>query len=116
MNYRSAVVYGVPAIVPADEADAALTAIAERLMPGRAAELRGNRRKELAATRVLAIPVERFAMKVRSGPPSTAPDDEPGVWAGVVPLAVSVGAAVPAPDVPADTPLPASVARLAAPA
>ncbi|QTX04191.1 pyridoxamine 5'-phosphate oxidase family protein [Agromyces archimandritae] len=113
MNYRSAVVYGVPEIVPAEEADAALVAIAERLMPGRAAELRGNRRKEIAATRVLAVPIERFAMKVRSGPPSAAPDDDPDVWAGVVPLATVAGEPVPAADVPVGAPLPASVARAA---
>lgn len=35
MNYRSAVVYGVLEAVPAEETDAALLALSERLMPGR---------------------------------------------------------------------------------
>jgi uncharacterized protein len=114
MNYRSAVVYGVLEPVDDDRADAALLTLAERLMPGRAAEVRATTRKETAATRVLRLALDDVVMKTRGAGPSEASDDgeDRTIWAGVVPLERGWGAPVPSPLTPEGTPTPHSVIAL----
>lgn len=94
INYRSAVVYGAARRVddPA-ERDRALSLIVDHIVPGRAATLRANTRKELAATAVVAVPLAEASVKARTGGPSDEPEDvATGAWAGVVPLSVTTGA------------------------
>lgn len=95
MNYRSAVVHGRAAAVPAEDRAAALDVVGAGLMPGRAAEVRGHEARELAATLVLALPLDTFVVKVRTGPPGG--EETPGVWCGVLPLTVAAGQPRPAP-------------------
>jgi hypothetical protein len=101
MNYRSAVVRGTPRVVDDEgERAVALDLIVNKLVPGRTDVVRANTRKELAATRVVALPLYEASVKARSGGPN---DDEGdiaagGVWAGVLPLTTQVGEPVPAPD------------------
>lgn len=110
MHYRSATVFGVAA--PVEDKEAALRAMSEAWMPGRWETLRPPRPKELAATLVLALPLEEWSVKVSDGDPEDPPEDldEP-VWAGVLPLAVSYGEPRPAPDLRGDPPVPAYVAQ-----
>ncbi len=99
MNYRSAVVRGRPrVVVDTAERDAALALIVDKVVPGRAATLRPNTRKELAATRVLAVALYEASVKTRAGGPvdDDADVDAGGVWAGVLPVTERVGPAVPA--------------------
>ncbi|QEO14377.1 pyridoxamine 5'-phosphate oxidase family protein [Agromyces intestinalis] len=112
MNYRSAVVYGV--LEPVDDAAAALDALADRLIPGRGAELRASTRREVAGTRVLRLALDDVVMKARAGGPSEAPDDgeDRSVWAGVVPLAPAWGEPVASELTPEQTPIPESVVAL----
>ena len=114
MRYRSAVVHGTATALAGDEKDDALTTLSEHLFPGRTGEVRPSTAKELAATLVLRVPLDRASVKVAAGPPEVDPDDlEPrSVWAGVVPLAVVAGEPVPAPDVPPDVAVPDSVGRV----
>lgn len=114
MNYRSAVVYGVLEPVEDERADAALLALSEHLMPGRAAEVRATTRKEIAATRVLRLALDDVVMKTRTAGASEDLDDgeDHTVWAGVVPLARTWGAPEPTPLTPAETPTPDSVVAL----
>jgi uncharacterized protein len=114
MNYRSAVVYGVLEAIPLEETDAALLALSERLMPGRAAEVRAIARKEAAGTRVLRIALDDVVMKTRAGGASEDPDDGEDhlIWAGVVPVMRTWGAPERSPLTPADTPVPESVVAL----
>lgn len=114
MNYRSAVVYGVLEEVGRDEADAVLLALSERLMPGRSAEVRAMRRKEVAATRVLRLALDDVVMKARAHGASEALDDgeDHSQWAGVVPLERAWGEPQPSGLTPAGTPLPESVRAL----
>ncbi len=88
MNYRSAVVIGRPRLVEeAAERGRALDLIVDHLVPGRAATLRASTRKELAATAVIALPLQEASMKARAGGPVDDPDDLAlGVWAGEIPL------------------------------
>ena len=100
MNYRSLMVFGraVP-IEDRDERIRCLDALVNHLIPGRSAELRPSSRKELNATILLALPIETFSIKTRSGPPSDAAGDlEADTWAGVIPLALRPGEPEDAPD------------------
>jgi len=93
MNYRSAVVMG-PArrVDDLHEREHALRLIVDHVVPGRAATLRADTRKELAKTTVLAVPLAEASVKVRTGGPSDEPEDvATGSWAGVVPLRVTAG-------------------------
>jgi uncharacterized protein len=96
MNYRSAMVLGRGSVV--DDQLAALRVLTEHLLPGRWAQLRAPHRRELAATLVLAIPLDEWSVKVSEGPPDDPEEDlaEP-VWAGVVPVVESLGSPVAAP-------------------
>lgn len=111
MDYRSAVVFGVSTPVPDERKEQALRLLAERLMPGRWAEVRPSTRRELAATLVLELPLAEASVKIRSGPPSDSADPPPdrAVWAGVLPLRSAAGEPVPGPDVPPGVPVPPSV-------
>jgi len=114
MNYRSVVVRGRASVVvdPA-ERTAAMTAVVEHVVPGRAAGSRAPDAKELAATAVLRVPIVEATLKERSGGPADDADDL-GLahWAGVVPLRTVHGPARPAPDLPPGVEVPEHVTRL----
>jgi uncharacterized protein len=109
MNYRSVVVYGTATVLEGDEKFEAVRVLTEHLMPGRWDEVRPPTRQELAATLVLAVPLDEVSVKVRTGGPSDERPDDPGAWAGVLPLGTRVGVPVPAEDLDAHAPLPPSV-------
>ena len=116
MNYRSAVVIGVPRLV-VDETERAhaLHVLVDHVVPGRAATLRGHSRKELVATAVLALPLHEASVKVRTGDPIEDPADVGAdLWAGVLPLRVTAGDPVPSADTGADVAVPADVSSRAA--
>jgi len=100
MNYRSVMVFGVArAISDIDEKRRCIQVLVDHLMPGRRADLRKSTVKELNATGLLALPIETFSTKIRTGPPKDAKNDlEAPVWAGVVPLELRSGEPVDAPD------------------
>jgi len=117
MNYRSVMVLGRTRAVPdPEEQDAALRALVEHIVPGRAEEVRGADGRELAATAVLALPLAEVSAKVRTGPPK---DDDPDydlpIWAGVLPLALTPGDPVPDPVLDPSIPPPDHVATWARP-
>lgn len=99
LNYRSAMIFGRPRPVsePAEKLGA-LRALVEHLTPGRWNAARPPTRKELAATAVLALPLQEASVKVRSGPPGDEEEDYAlDVWAGVLPLRQVAGEPVPDP-------------------
>lgn len=114
MNYRSAMIFGAVEPVGPDEAVDALRILTEHLLPGRWDELRPPTRKELAATMILQIPLTEWSVKISEGPPDDPEEDldEP-VWAGVVPLRLTAGAAVPAPDLRGNPPVAGTVEKIA---
>jgi uncharacterized protein len=89
VNYRSAMVYAIPRVVtdPAEKL-AGLRAVSEHLAPGQWDYVRQPSRKELAATRLLAMSLDEASVKVRSGPPDDgeSADAALGLWAGELPL------------------------------
>jgi nitroimidazol reductase NimA-like FMN-containing flavoprotein (pyridoxamine 5'-phosphate oxidase superfamily) len=113
MNYRSAVIYGTPRTVddPAEKLTA-LRAISERLAPGQWAVVRAPNRKELAATKVMALPLDEASVKVRQGPPGDEEEDYAlDVWAGVVPVRQVFGEPIPDPLLRPGIPAPDHVSR-----
>jgi nitroimidazol reductase NimA-like FMN-containing flavoprotein (pyridoxamine 5'-phosphate oxidase superfamily) len=112
-RYRSAVLFGTFTRLSGPEVPHALDVITERFIPGRLAEIRGTRKRELAATMVLSMPIRDWSLKTSGGWPTDAPDDiEGSAWAGVVPLNARAGDPEPAPDLRAGIPVPASVRAL----
>lgn len=111
MNYRSAVIFGAPRVVTdQDEKWQALRVITDHLVPGRWAAARQPTRKELAATTVLALPLAEASVKVRTGGPADDPEDyELDVWAGVLPMSVTVGEPAPDPALRPGIPVPAHI-------
>ena len=101
MNYRSVMVFGIARpIIDVDEKRLSVQTLVDHLMPGRRADLRKSTIKELNATSLLALPIETFSSKCRVGPPSDSKSDmDTPVWAGVVPLELTAGEPVDAPDI-----------------
>jgi nitroimidazol reductase NimA-like FMN-containing flavoprotein (pyridoxamine 5'-phosphate oxidase superfamily) len=107
MHYRSAMVLGRCTVLDGDEKAAALRRLTEHLLPGRAVDAREASPKELAATTVLALPLDEWSLKVADGPPDDADEDlDRPVGSGVVPLRRGWGTPVPAPDLRFDLPVP----------
>lgn len=111
MNYRSAVIFGVPQVIDGEAKLEALERLTDHYLPGRPAEVRPPSRRELAATRILRLPLDEASVKVRSGPPSDD-DEDRRTWAGVVPLTQVANPPTTVADVPAGTPVPSSVQAL----
>jgi uncharacterized protein len=89
MHYRSAMVLGRGVGVPDDVKEHALRVVSDHLMPGRWGDARPPSRRELAATLVVAFPLEEASVKVSAEPPEDDPDDAGWTpWTGVLPLEV----------------------------
>ena len=111
-NYRSAVVHGALVQLAGDEAVAALTAISDRLMPGRSAEVPPHTKKQVAATTALAMDITEgeWTVKIRAGGPSEPEEDvDPGLWTGVLPVTAAYRSPQPAGRVAPGTPVPPSI-------
>ncbi len=110
-NYRSVMLIGTARTVSDPvEKRAALEAVVEHIVPGRASEVREPSENELRATAVVALPIEEASAKVRTGPPLDDEDDyELSAWAGVIPLSLAAGAPVPDARLAPGTPTPAHV-------
>lgn len=98
INYRSVVLFGTAEeLVDLDARAEALEYITDSLVPGRIAHLRPMTDQEIRGTKVLALPITVASAKVRSGPPGDDPEDEdPALWAGVIPVSRTAG--TPQPD------------------
>jgi nitroimidazol reductase NimA-like FMN-containing flavoprotein (pyridoxamine 5'-phosphate oxidase superfamily) len=112
IHYRSAVLFGRCDRVTGADKRRCLDILTEALLPERVGELRDPSAKELAATLVLAMPIERWSLKASAGWPDDPPEDVAGdAWAGVIPATISYGEPVAAPDLRAGIPVPPSVHR-----
>jgi nitroimidazol reductase NimA-like FMN-containing flavoprotein (pyridoxamine 5'-phosphate oxidase superfamily) len=113
VNYRCAMVYGYPRIVtgPA-EVRAGLRLLSEHMAPGQWDYAREPNKKELAATRLLALPLDEASVKIRTGPPDDgdSPDAALGLWAGELPLVATWQPPVPDPALPPGTAVPPHIA------
>ncbi|MGW7266058.1 pyridoxamine 5'-phosphate oxidase family protein [Streptomyces sp. NPDC054842] len=113
VNYRSAMIYGVPRLVTdPDEKLAGLRRLTEHAAPGQWDYARRPNRKELAATTLLALSLAEASVKIRTGGPEDGdgPDAALGLWAGVLPLTTTWGEPEADPHLPADIAPPAHIA------
>ena len=93
VNYRSVMILGkaVPIEDP-ETKNTLLNNFIEGLFPGRVETLRPNNDQEIKATTVLSLPISEASAKVRTGNPVDDDEDyELPIWAGVIPLHMSVG-------------------------
>jgi nitroimidazol reductase NimA-like FMN-containing flavoprotein (pyridoxamine 5'-phosphate oxidase superfamily) len=113
MHFRSAVLFGSCVALAGDDKLRALDVVTDALIPGRVAEIRGHRAKEVAATLMLRMTIDEWSLKHSTGFSEDDADDVAGpAWAGVVPVVVSHGEPQPHPDLRPGIPVPASVRRL----
>ncbi|MER5542531.1 pyridoxamine 5'-phosphate oxidase family protein [Streptomyces sp. NPDC002589] len=100
INYRSVVVHGIAhQVTDPEEKRAALHALVDHVMPGRAADSRPADKKELAATAVIRLDLDQVSAKLRTGGANDDPADLAlPHWAGVVPLRRGYDAPVPNAD------------------
>jgi uncharacterized protein len=116
VNYRSAMIYGRPRVVTdPGEKLTGLRLLAEHVAPGAWDYARQPSRKELAAARLLALPLAEASVKIRTGPPDdgSSPDAALGLWAGELPLVTTWQQPVPDPALPPGIPVPAHISSRA---
>jgi len=108
MNYRSVVILGqAKAVVDPAEKLEALRLLSEHIIPGRWEDSRSPNERELRATTILRLPIQEFSAKVRQGPVvDDAEDMAYPTWAGILPLPVVPGTAIPDEKLAAEIPLP----------
>jgi len=86
---------------------AALDALVDHVVPGRAADSRPANRKELAATAVIRLDLNEVSAKTRTGGVNDEPEDLAlPHWAGVLPLRKGYDAPVPEADLAPGTAFP----------
>jgi nitroimidazol reductase NimA-like FMN-containing flavoprotein (pyridoxamine 5'-phosphate oxidase superfamily) len=110
VNYRSAVIFGNARQVTDDtERRAGLRAVTNHVCPGQ-----WDYAKELAATTVVALPLDESTVKVRDGGPGdVGPHDaQLAVWSGLLPIHTTFGALVTDALTPPDVPIPPHLAGL----
>jgi hypothetical protein len=96
MNYRGVMALGSFTVLDGEERERALRLITDHLLPGRWDDIRPPSRKELAATLVLAMPLDEVSVKVSDKEPEDDPQDvDRPVWGGRVPILEQFGAPVP---------------------
>jgi nitroimidazol reductase NimA-like FMN-containing flavoprotein (pyridoxamine 5'-phosphate oxidase superfamily) len=111
MNYESVMIFGVARVLEDAEKDIALERITEKLVPGLWNYGRPLVAKEMAATMIVELSLDKISAKSRTGDPSD--DDEDlalPIWAGLLPIETKVGKAVTAANAAA-IPVPPHIAN-----
>jgi len=110
MNYESVMIFGVARVLEDAEKDIALERITEKLVPGLWNYGRPLVAKEMAATMIVELSLDKISAKSRTGDPSD--DDEDlalPIWAGLLPIETKVGAPITAANAAA-IPVPSHIA------
>ena len=111
INYQSVMIFGKATVLNDEEKMAALEVISNGLIPGSWDYTRPITAKEAAATMIVALPVEKFSAKQRTG--NSHDEDEDmnlPLWAGLIPVERTFGTPVAA-DYATDIPVPAHILR-----
>jgi len=100
-NYRSATLFGTCEEITGDEKATQLDAFIDKLIPGRAAELRTSTEQEMKATTLLGMTIAEASGKIRNGGVDDNPDDaQEKIWAGVIEINTYFGALRPDEETP----------------
>ena len=102
VNYRCVMVMGTATAItdPAQKARH-LEVMMEQMFPGRWPQLRPMTAQELKATAILSLPLTEASAKISAAAPGEsdpAEDRDWPVWAGNLPISLTMGTAEPAPD------------------
>ena len=109
INYQSAMIFGTAIVLKDEEKLAALEAISNGLIPGSWDYTRPITSKEIAATLIVALPLEKYSAKQRTGSSHDEEEDmNLPLWAGIIPVERTYGKPVAA-DYVGDIPVPAHV-------
>ncbi|NEA51302.1 pyridoxamine 5'-phosphate oxidase family protein [Streptomyces sp. SID10815] len=114
VNYRSAMIFGVPRpVTDPEEKLAGLRCLTEQATPGQWDYARRPSARELAATALLALPLDEASVKIRTGGPDDGDGEDArlGLWAGVLPLRATWGELEPDPLLSEDAEAPAHLTR-----
>ncbi len=108
VNFRCAMLFGTATLVENSAKSRHLQTMMEQMFPSRWAQLRPVTDQELKATTLLTLPISEASAKISQGF-ATDPEEDLNwpVWAGVLPIHHTMGAPIPAPNLPPGTPLPA---------
>ena len=110
MNYESVMIFGVARVLEDAQKDIALERITEKLVPGLWNYGRPLVAKEMAATMIVELSLDKISAKSRTGDPSD--DDEDlalPIWAGLLPIETKVGTPITAANAAA-IPVPSHIA------
>jgi nitroimidazol reductase NimA-like FMN-containing flavoprotein (pyridoxamine 5'-phosphate oxidase superfamily) len=116
VNYRCAMVYGTAEVLGAEQRQAGLRILVERVTPGQWDYARRPSDEELAKTIVLRVRLDEASVKISEGAPDDGdgPDGALDVWAGHIPMRTVVDAPLPDPALRAGIPFPAHLAGVPA--
>ena len=97
--YRSVVVVGAAREVSdGEEKSRVLDRFVDRVLAGRAGEVRAMSEREQRLTMVVAVSIDEASAKISAGPTEDEPEDQPKpIWAGTVPARLVFGEPVPDP-------------------
>ena len=99
MNYESVMIFGKGERLEDSEKLAAMDRITDRLVPGMVGYARPTTAKEAAGTMIIALPLEKYSAKSRTGGVIDEPEDKDlPIWSGILPITRSYGQALTAPD------------------
>jgi len=117
INYRSVMLFGRGELLTdLDEKRAAMDALVDHIVPGRAADCRAPTDDELRQTTIVRIPISEASAKVRvGGPRNDEADLALPYWSGELPLATVPGEPIASADGP-NSDAPAYVTRWERPA
>ena len=115
--YRSVVVVGAAReVTDGAEKSRVLDRFVDRVVAGRAGEVRAMSEREQRLTLVVAVSIDEASAKISSGPTDDEPEDQAlPIWAGTVPARLVFDEPVPDPNgamANGDIEMPASVRRL----
>ncbi len=96
LNYESVTLFGTAQLVEGNEEKMeALRIISDQVLKGRWSEVRLPNEKELNVTKVLKLEINEASAKIRAeGVGDDKPDYDLDIWAGVVPIHRTYGAAL----------------------
>ena len=97
MNYESVMIFGVARLLEESEKDVALERITEKLVPGLSKYGRPLVSKEIAATMIVELSLNKISAKSREGDPLDDDEDVAlPIWAGILPIETKLGAPITA--------------------
>lgn len=110
--YQSAVLFGRFTPVEPDQHETVLASFTDRILPGRSHETRASKRKELAATLLLEMPISEWSLRISDGMPDDDVDDvASSAWGGIVTFDHVNASAAPSPDLNPGIVVPDSVIK-----